>query len=256
MRSRLSLSGLIVPVVLILSWQLLVNTGVLTLDYVPAPTEIVSAFVDVIKSGALWADFEHTFIAVIIAWLIAMGGGVALGVILGLFAAAWDWGMASVSVLRTLPAVAVVPVMLLIFGFSMTAEIAVAAVVGIWPVVLSVAVGVRSASSRLRDVGRTLRLSRLDTTRKLVLPAAYPVTVVASRLALSTCLILIILTEMIGNPQGLGYGLVNMEQGLNPDGMWAYLLFIGNLGLLMQVVLSWAARRAMPGFAPQLRTGR
>jgi ABC-type nitrate/sulfonate/bicarbonate transport system permease component len=192
---------------------------------------------------------------VLVAWVVAVVGGVALGVLVGLVATAWDWSMASVSVLRTLPAVALVPVALLIFGYSITAEIVVAATVAIWPVVLSVAVAVQSAGPRLRDVARTFRMSRLDTVRKMVLPATYPVTIVAARLALSVCLILVILTEMIGNPQGLGYGLVQKQQGLQPEGMWAYLLFIGNLGLVMQVLLTAAARRAMPGFSPQLRTG-
>lgn len=255
MRERLNVPGLLLPVALVVIWELLVTTGALTLDYVPAPTEVVSAFVDLVGSGDLWPELGHTIVAVVVAWVIAMACGVAIGVILGLIGAAWDWSMASVSALRTLPAVALVPVMLLIFGFSMTAEIAVAVVVAVWPVVLAVATGVRSASPRLREVGRTFRLSRLDTVRKMVLPAAFPVTVVAARLALSVCLILVILTEMIGNPQGLGYGIIRMQQGLNPAGMWAYLLFIGNLGLLLQVLLNWGARRAMPGFAPQLRTG-
>jgi ABC-type nitrate/sulfonate/bicarbonate transport system permease component len=254
MRKRFNVPGLVLPIVLIGLWQLIVKAGILKLDYVPAPTEILTAFFDLIETGELWPDLEHTLIAVTVAWLIAVIGGVALGVIVGLFASAWNWSMASISVLRTLPAVAVVPVTLLIFGYSMTAEIVVAAVVAIWPVVLSAGVAVQSAGPRLRDVARTYRLSRIDTVRKMILPAAFPVTVVAARLALSVCLILVILTEMIGNPKGLGYGLIRMQQGLNPEGMWAYLIFIGNLGLLMQVTLTWAARKAMPGFAPQLGT--
>lgn len=249
-----NLLGLAVPVALLVLWQVLVSAKVLELDYVPGPIEIFDGFRELIRTGELWPNLIHTFTAVSVAWLIAVIGGIALGVLVGLVGTAWNWSMASISVLRTLPAVALVPVALLIFGYSMTSEIVVAAVVAIWPVVLSTGVAIQNAGPRLRDVARTFRMSRLDTVRKMVLPAAMPYIVVAARLALSVCLILVILTEMVGNPEGLGYGLVRKQQGLQPEGMWAYLLFIGVLGLVLQSLLNGAARRAMPGFAPQLGT--
>jgi NitT/TauT family transport system permease protein len=79
--------------------------------------------------------------------------------------------------------------------------------------------------------------------------------VVAARLGLTIALVLVVVTEMVGNPAGLGYALVSAQQSLQPEQMWAYLIVTGVLGALLQSTLNVTARTVMPGFAPQLTTG-
>lgn len=236
-------------------WQLADAVGLIRLDYVRPPSEIAVAIAGEVANGDVWLVLGHTVGAVLISWIAALVVGVALGIVLGLSRVARTWTMSSVQVFRTLPAVALVPVALLIVGFSINAEILVAAYVALWPVVISTAIAIRSAHPRLREVAALFNLSKRETVQKLLLPSAWPELVVAARLALTIALVLVVVTEMVGNPAGLGYALVSAQQALQPAEMWAYLFITGLVGMVLQALLTWGARRALPGHAPRISTG-
>ena len=253
-RPAVNIVGSATIIAVLVVWQATDAAGLLTFQYIPPPSGIAAALTDVVRTGELWPPLTHTVTAVLAAWTIATVAGLVLGVTVGLVPPAWRWTMASVEVLRTLPAVALVPVALLVFGYSVSTEIIVAAYVALWPVVVSSALALQSTHPRLIDIARTFRLSRRQRFQKLLLPAAWPQIVVAARLALALSLVLVVLTEMVGNPAGLGYALVREQQALQPERMWAYLMVIGMLGVALQAGLNALSRRAFPGLAPQLIT--
>src|SRR5690606_32934176 len=78
---------------------------------------------------------------------------------------------------------------------------------------------------------------------KIVLPAALPRIMVAFRLAASIALVVAVTVEIAANPLGLGYGILVAQQGLQPDLMLAYLLWIGIVGYALNALLSLAQRR-------------
>lgn len=80
--------------------------------------------------------------------------------------------------------------------------------------------GVRDVHERLIDVGHTLRLSRRAVVTGIVLPAATPAILVGLRLSRTLAVVLAVLAEMVGNPDGLGYGVVAKQQALRPDVMF------------------------------------
>jgi sulfonate transport system permease protein len=107
--------------------------------------------------------------------------------------------------------------------------------------------GVMRGSTQLRDVARSLRLTRAETIRKILLPGAAPLVLVGCRLSLTTALVLAIVAEMIGNPQGIGYAVVREAQALQPEAMFAYVLLTGGLGVFFNAVLIGLGRILMPG---------
>ena len=92
--------------------------------------------------------------------------------------------LASLEVLRPLPAIAFLPLALLLFNFSLTTELVLIIYASIWPVLINTMGGVMSVTSRLYDVGRTLRLSRVQTLVKVIVPAAAPAIVTGCRLSM------------------------------------------------------------------------
>lgn len=247
--------GLAVIVVLIVAWQSADTIGWIRFTYVPAPIEIGSALLALLQSEIFWGHSIHTLGAVLAAWVVALVVGVCLGFLLAMLPALRTWTLSSVNVLRTLPAVALVPVVLMIFGFSIEAEIIVAVVVLIWPTTIATCQAVQNTHPRLDDVARSFGIRGHRKVLKLLLPAAWPSIVVAARLALTLSIILVVVTEMIGNPDGLGYALFSAQQSLRPAEMWCYLLWIGTAGIALQALLNFAARSILPGLAPVLRTG-
>lgn len=234
---RVDGSGLLTGLALIGVWEALVTGGVVELSTVPAPSAVAARLSSLVTSGTLVTDLLHTLQVTLLGWLIASGTGVVAGVVLGLWRPAWRWSMASLELLRAVPPVTLVPIALLAFGFSLRTELTLVVYASTWPVLVSALEGVRTVRPELRDVARTLRLSRRATLTKVVLPAAAPSIAVGLQLALSLALVLAVVAELVGNPAGLGHGLVLAQLALQPEAAFAYFFAIGLLGVALNAAL-------------------
>ena len=228
-------------------WEAGVRAGVRGLEYLPPPSDIATALVRLVQTPALIQEMAHTIGAALISWITAIVIGVVAGSALGLSAALRAWAMPSIELLRPLPPVALIPVALLLFGFSIATEFFVIVIPCIWPVLVATMSGFASTPKRLRDVARSLRLGRLETIRKILIPTAAPSILIGARLSMSTSLVLAVVVEMIGNPEGLGYALVRESQALDRELMFAYVVLIGGLGVAFNFAIEALGDRVMPG---------
>ena len=247
--SRINVLGLATMALLVGLWELVVGSGTIDFDFLPSPSGIADAFGTVISSGDLSAAVVHTLRSTLVGWVIAAVIGVALGVTLGLSDTAWRYSMASVEIVRAIPPISLVPVSLLVFGFSLRMELVVIVYAGAWTVLVNTIDGVRNLQPELLDVGRMLRMSKFTAIRKLILPSAMPSIIVGLRLAMSLSLVLAVVAEMIGNPSGLGNALVRAQQALQPEQMFAYVVTIGVLGVLLNSGIRYVSSRAFPALA-------
>lgn len=250
--SALNPLGLLIGVALIALWQVLVDAHVLHYEFLPSPSEVASGLADLAGQAAFWDNLVHTTVDVLIAWGLSLAIGIAIGFAVGLSQRAWDWTMASFDVLRAIPSVAFIPVVILVVGPSSEAEIIVAAYAGVWSVLITAAGGAQAASPRLHDVAATFQLSRAQRIRKIVLPSAVPTILVGARIALTITLVVTIVTEMLGPPIGLGYGLIQQAQALQTERTWGYVVVIGVLGLVLNAAFNGLVRWRLRGFAPLL----
>lgn len=239
--------GLFVLVALGCVWEALVHLEIAALRFLPAPSEIVVAAHGALLDGELVGRTVHTVGVTLLGWSLASAIGLVLGVVLGLSPTAYRYSMTSFEVTRAIPPITLVPAALLIFGFSLKMELVLVIFGGIWPVLVNTIGGIRSIKPELRDVATMLRLSRVATIQKVVLPAALPSVVVGLRLALSLCLVLAIVAEIVGNPAGLGNGLISARQALQPALMFVYVVMAGLLGVVLNAALGAIARLLLPG---------
>jgi ABC-type nitrate/sulfonate/bicarbonate transport system permease component len=231
---------------LVAVWELAVRTGLADYQSLPAPTAVLASFGPLIASGELPAHLAHTLTVTLAGWVAAAVIGVSFGVLLGLSATAYRYSLTSFEVVRAVPPVALVPAAVLIFGFSVSMELVLVVYAGAWPLLLNTLGGVRAVPAERFDVAAMLRLPRLAAIRKIVLPAALPEIVVGLRLALSMCLVLAVVAEMVGNPEGLGRALVRARQALQPEQMLAYVVTAGVLGVVLNAGFRAAARAVLP----------
>lgn len=243
---RVNWIGLLTLVALVGAWEALVRSGVLVYQYLPAPSAIAGSVRSLLASGELVAATGHTLRVTLLGWLLASTLGVGLGVLLGLSRTAWRWSMASIEVMRAIPPVTLVPVALLVFGFSVRMEVSIILFVSAWPVLVNTIDGVRGVRAELVDVGRMLTPKPFMRIRKVTVPAALPSILVGLRLALSLSLVLAVVAEMIGNPSGLGNAVVRSSQALQPEQMFAYVLVIGLFGIALNAAFQVVARRVVP----------
>lgn len=238
------IGGLVAFLVL---WELAVQSGLSSFDYLPAPSAVLAALGRLTRGGAFWVECGHTLQAALLGWAIASLVGVVAGLTLGLSRRLRRYSLASIEALRPLPGVAFVPVGLLVFGFSLQMELVVIVLPTLWPVLVNTMGGIAALSPRLGEVARSFRLGRFDATMKVYAPAAAAAVLVGLRLSLSLAVVMAVIAEMIGNPQGLGYAVVREQLALRPAEMFAYVFVIGLIGIIMNWLLLALARRALPG---------
>jgi ABC-type nitrate/sulfonate/bicarbonate transport system permease component len=250
---RINVSGLVTLVVCVLLWEVAIRAGGLRYEYLPPPSAIVGGFIELARSGQLAIDTLHTVQSVIIGWAVAMLLGVVLGLLLGTSPLIRRYSLATIEVLRPMPAIAFVPVALLLFGFSLETEMIVIILPALWPVLINTMGGVMSIHARLFEVGRTFRLPRAEIIRKILLPAALPAILVGARISMTLALVLAVVAEMVGNPNGLGYAVVRDQQALRPELMFADVVVIGILGIVLNAVLVGAVAAFFPAASGRLR---
>jgi NitT/TauT family transport system permease protein len=243
---RINPEGIIFVFALIAVWQVLVETKVLHSNFFPAPTAIWSTGVSLASQGALSGPLSHTLAATVIGWAIASAAGLVLGLLMGILPPVWKYGMSSIDVIRSIPAITFVPVIALIFGITLTAEINVIVYVSAWPTLINTLNGIRHVRAGYQDTGRMMRLSRLAYVWKIALPAAAPDILVGLRLGMGLALTLAVVGELLINPAGLGFALVQAEQRIEPAAMYVYVILIGILGFLLNALLLGLARVALP----------
>jgi ABC-type nitrate/sulfonate/bicarbonate transport system permease component len=244
--ARINVAGLLTMAVLAGLWEALVRLHVLEYQYLPAPSAVAQGGAALVASGELGANVVHTLTATLLGWFAASSLGVGLGLVLGLSPAAWRYSMSSIEATKAIPPITLVPAALLVFGFSLRMELILVVYVGIWPVLINTIGAVRGVPGELLDVARILRMSRLTTIKKIVLPAAAPTIAVGLRLALSLCLVLAVVAEMVGNPSGLGNAVVRARQALQPEEMFAYVLTTGLLGVALNIGFRYVSSRRLP----------
>lgn len=243
MRSTRPLLGGVLPVALVILWELLAKAGFLDPTALPAPSGVVTAAVQEASSGRLIEAVTHSLVVIAVGWLAGVVIGVVVGVTTGLLPPLRILTTASIDFARSIPAVALVPVGVLIFGFELRAEWFVVVFAALWPTVVTTTAAVAMVPQQLRSVATTLRLSPWSRTRKIILPAAMPRILIGMRLSMATAIVLTIVAEMTGNPAGVGYELVMAQNSVRPDTAMCYVVLTGLLGLLLNALLGLAERR-------------
>jgi sulfonate transport system permease protein len=249
--SRINWSGLAVLALVLLAWEAVVRSGAVDFEFFPAPSAILAGGVELAKDGILLQDLLHTLLSIAIGWSIAMLIGISVGLLLGFSPLVRRYSLASIEVLRPMPGIAFAPLGLLLFGFSLQTELVVTVLPTVWPVMINTMGGIANVQPRLTDVGRTFRLSRHEIIRHLLLPAALPSIIVGARISLGLALVMAIVAEIVGNPEGLGYGIVREQQALHPQAMFAYIAVVGVLGVILNAGVLGLTSLLWPATAPR-----
>ncbi len=237
------IQGLLIPAAVIALWEVLGRLGILSEDGFSRPTSIVGALGRAAADGTLASQTLATFSAALQGLVIAALLGIPAGTALGLFRSLERTTQLTIDLLRPIPSVALVPLALLIFGFSRNQSAAVAAFACFWPILIVTTSAVRSIDPRLIEVGRMMGFSLVHRVVKLALPAATPGIMVGMRVAAGIAIVVTVTTEIVGNPRGLGYGMIVAQQSLQADLVWATLFWVGVVGWLVNWGLLALERR-------------
>lgn len=211
-------------------------------DALAPPTLAAQAFATALTDGSLLQATAFTLGSAAAGLALASLLGILLGTLLGLSQRAAGMGFLSVEVLRPIPSVALIPLVMLAWGFGFRMEIAVITFACFWPMLILTQAAVRQVEPQLLEVGLALELSARARFFKIVLPAMVPRLFVALRLGVAIALVVAVTVEIAANPHGMGYALIIAQQSLDPALMLAWLFWIGVVGYAINVASLRLAR--------------
>ncbi|MGA2043646.1 MAG: ABC transporter permease [Roseiarcus sp.] len=244
------LASLAVTAGFVALWQLVADLRLVSPVFLPGPDRAWGALVHGFSTGALQARLAGTIAHMLEGWLLASLAGVALGALIGSSRVMRAYVGPTLELLRPLPASAVIPLAIAIFGFSQAMAIGVIAFGAIWPMLLSTVHGFAAVEPRLYEVARALQLPRWQVAAKIALPSALPDILAGLRLGLTVALILAVVCEMIAGLDGLGQWVLLAARMFHSADVFAGVILLGALGYAGALALNLAERRLLAWRAP------
>ncbi len=207
------------------------------------PTAVLSAGVDMIKDGSL----PHALNSSLVVLSLGLLSGVVIGVVLGLaagrseaFAALLEF---PVNALYATPAVALIPIIVLWFGFEITTKTVVVFLFVVFPVLINTMRGVQETDPELIEVARTFCSSERRMWIDLILPSALPYIVTGIRLAIGRALIGVIVAEYYTALSGLGNLIATNANSFQTARMFVPIVVIALIGVVLTALLEWVERQ-------------
>lgn len=232
MTMRLSPISAIVPICLLLAWEVAARAGSIDSKTFSQPTAITVAILDALGDGSLLRATRETLEAAVAGLVLGFVIGAILGIFLGLQNVIEIAARPTTEMLRSIPAIAFTPLALLLLGFGFSMEVSVVAYACCWPIFIATLTAVRSIDHRLLEVAAVLEMSPGRRLCSIIAPAVFARVVVGLRTAIAFALVVAVTVEILSNPRGLGYALIVAQQTFRPDLMYALIVWLALLGAL------------------------
>jgi ABC-type nitrate/sulfonate/bicarbonate transport system permease component len=218
------------------------------------PTAVASAAVDMTSEGVLLEAIWESLSVLALGLTLGVVVGVALGVLAGRSRIASALMDVPTIALYATPMVALVPVLVLWFGFGVQAKVVVVFLFAVFPVLINTAAGVREVDPRLEEVATSFCSSEARMWRDLIVPSALPYIVTGIRLAIGRALVGIVVAEFYTALAGLGYVIVAEANQFRTDRVMVPVVVLMALGVLLTKAVEVAERRLSPWAQAQSTT--
>lgn len=237
----------------LLFWQLAstqrLDLGLITFLYVPTPASVLDAAWALLESSKLLAHLSSSLARVFAGYLAAAVAGVLLGLAIGRSKWAEDTLLPPLEVLRPIPAVAWIPLAILMFPSSEASMIFITFTGALFPILLNTVHGVEGLDPRLIASARSLGAGRLAILREVILPGAAPSIVTGLAIGMGTSWFCLVTAEMISGQFGIGYYTWESYTIQNYADIVVGMLLIGLLGMGSSVLVKRLGGLATPWYA-------
>ncbi|HEX6197480.1 MAG TPA: ABC transporter permease [Jiangellaceae bacterium] len=245
-RSEAILLPLLGVVVVLAAFEIAPRIGVLPRQSFPPVSEIFGSLADLIAAGELWTPIVQTLDGWLRAMLIASVIAIPVGMLMGASRVGALTLRLPVEFLRPIPSVALIPVLILLYGPQGSAlKIALGAFGATFPLLFQASYGIADIDPVARDTARAFGLKFRQRLRHLVLPTMLPYLATGFRLSAAVALILVITGEYIVGVPGLGREVLTSQSAGAYSQMYGLIIAAGLLGLAVNIGLQAAERRVL-----------
>jgi NitT/TauT family transport system permease protein len=246
-RVRRALLPLGVAVGLVVVWQAACSLFGVPTYIVPSPTEVWSAIVD--NWSMLLSNTWPTALESLLGFAVGNGVAIVLAVLFVHWKPAEQALMPVAVFVRTIPIVAVAPVLVILLGTGYAPKIAIAALISFFPTLVNMVRGLESVDKQSLELLRVLSATRREVFWKVRVFASLPYLFSALKIAATSSVIGAIVAEWIGAQEGLGFLIIQATYNFNTPLLYATMtvasvmavVFFAVIGITERLIVTWDA---------------
>lgn len=228
-------------------WELVVRAAGVP-DYLfPAPTSVGRSLAG--DRGLLAHATLVTVREVVLGYLLAVAGALAIAVLLHASTALRRALLPLLVLSQTVPTVLLAPILAILLGYGLQPKLVVVAIVCFFPIVVNAVDGLRSADPETVRMMRTLHGGRLAIFRRVELPGALPAIFSGARVAATYAAVGAVFAEWAGSSAGLGFVILQAQPALDTARIFAAVVILSALALVLYALVTLAERLAVPWHA-------
>lgn len=242
----LRIMSILSPLTLLLLWEILARMNAIDIRLFSSPYFIMKAFLPLLLSGEL---LYHTAISVqriLLGFAVGAIPGIVIGIAMGLS----PWVRSSlepmINATYPIPKLALMPLILLIFGLGETSKIFTIAIGVFYLVVINTLTGVLNIDKIYLDVAKSFGANRKNFYLTVALPGALPMIFAGLKLGMGMALILIVAAELSAAQAGIGWMIWRAYDMFDIERMFVALIMLSVLGYIFSLILDWLERLALP----------
>lgn len=243
---RERLVSILSPLMLLVVWELVSRFNLIDVRFFPPPSAIAEAFVTLTVNGVLWASIKMSMTRIIVGFLLGGVPGLLLGLTMGLFR--WPRVVLEpmVYALYPIPKIALMPLILIIFGIGEESKWVTIAIGVFFMVLINTMAGVQQIDKIYIDVAKNYGANRKDFYTTIALPGALPLIFAGLKLGMGMALLLIVAAEMIAAKSGIGYMIWQGYATFWLEQMYVGLILMAFFGYLFSMGLNELERWIIP----------
>ena len=227
----------------ILVWEVSARIAGVSPLYLPRPTQIVVALIEMFRNGALALDLGWTLYRIFAGFFVAVVVGALLGVWIATSFRVRAIADMFIAMLYPLPKVTLIPLLVIWLGTGGPFMLTISFLGAIFPIVINTVLGVRQCDPGLVLAARDLGATQQQIVRKVLLPSAIPSIFAGIRLGLGVSIILVVAAEMVVGKLGLGARLYLSGQILETEQVFAVLIVLATLGIVVTKTQDWIDKK-------------
>jgi sulfonate transport system permease protein len=241
--------GLVLPVVLLVAWQVVTSSGLVAPYQLPSPASVWTAAVDLAERGLLAPYVAISTQRVVLGFLIGSALGLAVGSVVGLSRLTGALLEPTLGAIRAVPSLAWVPLLILWMKIGEESKLTLIAIGAFFPVYTTVVAALRHVDAHLVEAGRAYGLRGPRLLAAVQLPAAVPSVVAGLRLAMAQSWLFLVAAELIASSMGLGFLLMDSGNNGRVDRMILAIVLLALLGKTTDALIGLAEKSLLRRWA-------
>ena len=235
----------VVFVVFVALWEWVVRRFDVPAFIAPPPSAVLASLAGGVRNRLYLEHFGVTLYETLLGFLIASVAGIALGAVIAQFRLVEQTVYPYLVALQTLPKIAIAPLIIVWFGFGISSKVIIAAMVGFFPVLVNVIVGLKTVDQGKLDLMGSLDATRWQTFRLVKFPNALPFVFAGLDIAIVFSVLGAIVGEFVGAQRGLGTLILQFNYNLDIAGVFAVMILLAVLGVALHVLMQVIQRRVI-----------